>query len=280
MTPLQSTFSIINIALVKGQPRTLSLKELIQLFIKHRIEVIRRRAAYRLQQAQNEAHRIEGLIYAVCDIEEVIQLSRSCRTRDEAIEKLMTRGYHIPPDHPAAPKIPNRFLAQSAEGKVMLSRTQAEAIGRLQLIQLVGLEIEKLVAEYTKLLEQIEEHEAILASEQRVLEIIRQDIAQLKDRYADPRRTEITEAVDDLDIGDLTPVEQVVVTITHSGYVKRLPVERYRTQGRGGRGVIGADTKKDDFTEQVFVASTHVTPIRESPSRRFTAIMPPRLTLR
>ncbi|MCG8553461.1 MAG: DNA gyrase subunit A, partial [Desulfobacterales bacterium] len=118
MTPLQSTFSIINIALVKGQPQTLGLKSLISLYVDHRIEVIRRRTAYRLRVAQQEAHRIEGLIYAVCDIDEVIKLIRSSRTRDEAIEKLMQRGFKIPADHPAAPTIPDRFLAQSAENDV------------------------------------------------------------------------------------------------------------------------------------------------------------------
>lgn len=257
MTPLQSTFSVINIALVHGQPRTLGLKELITAFIEHRVEVIRRRTAYRLRQAQSEAHRIEGLIYAVCDIDEVIALIRSSRTRQEAIEKLMARGYRIPSDHPFASQIPDRLLAQSAEVDVNLSKQQAEAIGRLQLIQLVGLEVEKLVSEYATLLEQIEVYEAILASEQRVLELILEDVAQIKARYADPRKTQINEAAGDLDMEDLIPVEQVVVTVTHQGYVKRLPVERYRTQGRGGRGVIGANTKKDDFGEQLFVASTH-----------------------
>ncbi len=258
MTPLQSTFSIINIALVNGRPKTLGLKELIELFVKHRVEVTRRRTAYRLNQAQQEAHRIEGLIYAVCDIDEVVKLIRSCRTRDEAIEKLMARGYRIPADHPYAKHIPDRLMARSANSDVNLSRRQAEAIGRLQLIQLVGLEIERLAGEYSKLLEQIEEYEAILASHERVLNIIREEITQLKDKYGDARRTQIAEAAGDLDIGDLTPVEQVVVTITHAGYVKRLPADNYRTQGRGGRGVIGADTRKnDDFTEQLFVASTH-----------------------
>ena len=257
MTPLQSTYSILNIALVNGRPRTLGLVELIQLFIDHRVEVIRWRTAYRLAQAQAEAHRVEGLIYAVCDIDEVVKLIRSSRTRDEAIEKLMARGFRIPADHPYAPQIPDRFLAQTAEDATHLSRLQAEAVGRLQLIQLVGLEIEKLVADYAKLLAQIEEYEAILASHERVLDLIRDDMRSLKDKYADERRTEITEAVGDLDLGDLTPVEQVAVTVTHAGYVKRLPVDQYRTQGRGGRGVIGAATKDDDFTEQVFVCSTH-----------------------
>lgn len=258
MTPLQSTFSIINIALVRGEPRTLGLKQLMELHVDHRIDVIRRRTAFRLNQAQQEAHRIEGLIYAVCDIEEVIRLIRSSRTRDEAIEKLMQRGFRIAPDHPQAPEIPERFLAQSAESAIHLSRTQAEAIGRLQLIQLVGLEIETLVANYAKLLSQIEEYESILASEQRVLDMIKEDLAELKRKYADERRTVIEAGeVGDLDIADLTPVEQVVVTISHSGYVKRLPTEQYKVQGRGGRGVIGAKSNDDDFVEELFVASTH-----------------------
>ncbi|WP_432800081.1 DNA gyrase subunit A [Poriferisphaera sp. WC338] len=258
MTPLQSTSSIINIALVKGQPQTLGLKELIRLHVEHRIEVIRRRTAYRLRQAQQEAHRIEGLIYAVCDIDEVIKLIRSSRTRDEAIQKLMVRGFRIPTDHPAAPTIPQRFLNQSAENDVILTKVQAEAIGRLQLIQLVGLEIETLVNNYTKLLEQIEDYEDILGSHTRVLSMIKDDVTELKAKYADPRRTEIQEGeVGALDLAALTPVEQVVVTITHAGYVKRLPVEEYKQQGRGGKGVIGAKSKDDDFSEQVFVASTH-----------------------
>ncbi|MEM6553162.1 MAG: DNA gyrase subunit A [Planctomycetota bacterium] len=258
LTPLQSTFSIINIALVKGQPQTLTLKQLLRLYIDHRVEVIRRRTAYKLRQAQQEAHRIEGLIYAVVDIDEVIKLIRTSQTREEAIDRLMQRGFRIPADHPSAPTIPQRFRNASAEGDVFLSRVQAEAIGRLQLIQLVGLEIETLIANYTKLLEQIEEYEAILGSEQRVLDIIKDDATEMKAKYADPRRTEIQAGeVGGFDLGELTPVEQVAVTITHKGYVKRLPVDQYKQQGRGGRGVIGAKSRDDDFTEHVFVASTH-----------------------
>ncbi|MEM6506120.1 MAG: DNA gyrase subunit A [Planctomycetota bacterium] len=258
LTPLQSTFSIINIALVKGQPRTLSLKELIDLYIEHRVDVIRRRTAYRLHQAQQEAHRIEGLIYAVTDIDEVIKLIRSSRTRDEAIQRLMERGFRIPADHPQAPQIPDRFLAQSAGSEIRLSRTQAEAIGRLQLIQLVGLEIETLVANYAKLLGQIEEYEEILGSEEKVLSLVKDDLAMLKDKYADNRRTQIVAGeVGELNIADLTPVEQVVVTISHRGYVKRLPTEQYKVQGRGGKGIIGAKSNDDDFIEHLFVASTH-----------------------
>jgi DNA gyrase subunit A len=258
MTPLQSTFSILNIALVKGQPQTLGLKDLLRLYIEHRVEVVRRRTTYRLRQALHEAHRIEGLIYAVCDIDEVIKLIRSCRTRDEAIDKLMARGFRIPQDHPYAAQIPQRLHDASAENDVRLTRVQAEAIGRLQLMQLVGLEIEKLTGEYGKLIEQIEQYETILADDQQVLDIIKAETAQLKAKYGDERRTQIedTEAVT-FDIAALTPVEQVVVTITHAGYVKRLPVEKYRTQGRGGRGIIGANIKDEDFTERLFVASTH-----------------------
>ncbi|MEQ9453139.1 MAG: DNA gyrase subunit A [Phycisphaeraceae bacterium] len=258
LTPLQSTFSIISIALVRGQPRTLSLPELLNHYIDHRRDVIRRRTAYRLQQAQQEAHRIEGLIYAVCDIDEVIRLIRESQTRDEAIEKLMVRGFRIPADHPSAPKIPERLLAQSAVNPVALTRLQAEAIGRLQLIQLVGLEIEHLVANYAKLVAQIEEYESILADPSRVSQIIKDETADLKDKYADDRRTVIEEGeVGELNLAELTPIEQVAVTITNAGYVKRLPVEEYRVQGRGGKGVIGGKSREGDFTEHMFVSSTH-----------------------
>lgn len=258
LTPLQSTFSIINIALVKGQPRTLSLRQIIDCYVDHRVEVTRRKTAFLLNKAQQEAHRIEGLIYAVCDIDEVIRLIRESTTRDEAIEKLMARGFRIPADHEYAPKIPQRLLNVTAEGDTRLTRVQAEAIGRLQLIQLVGLEIEKLVSDYTRLVGEIEEYEAILADPKRVEAIILDEVAEMKTKHANDRRTVIEEGeANDLDMAALTPVEQVVVTITHSGYVKRLPVDQYKTQGRGGKGVIGSKSKDDDFTEEVFVASTH-----------------------
>lgn len=258
MTPLQSTYSIINIALVKGQPRTLGVKELVQYFIEHRIEVIRRRTQHRMREAIQEAHRIEGLIYAVCDIDEVIKLIRSCRTREEAIDKLLARGFRIAPDHPHAQQIPDRFLGQSADQDARLSRSQAEAIGRLQLIQLVGLAIEQLVSDYAKLLTQIEGYEEILGDEQRVYQMIKDDTLELKAKYGQPRRTQFTDIeVGELNIAELVPVEQVAVTVTHWGYVKRQPVEQYSTQGRGGRGIIGNNIKDEDFTEQVFVSSTH-----------------------
>jgi DNA gyrase subunit A len=258
---LQTTFSLMNIVLVNRQPRTLSLKEMIRLFIDHRMEVITRRTQHLLQKAQQEAHLKEGLIYAVCDIDEVIRLIRSSSTRDEAIEKLMERGFQIPADHPHAPLIPQRLKDQAAsspEGMIKLSRAQAEAIGRMQLISLVGLEIEKLARDYAELVDEIEGYEFILSDEKNVLAIVREDTVEIKDKYSVPRRTTIEDAeAEDVDMGDLIPVEKVAVTISHSGYVKRLPIEAYRTQARGGRGVIGADTKDEDFTEHVFVSSTH-----------------------
>ena len=193
LTPLQSTFPIHNIALVRGQPRTLTLREMLDLYIEHRRDVIHRKTAYRLKQAQIEAHRIEGLIYAVLDIDEVIKLIRSSTTRDEAIEKLMARGFRIDPSHPAAPSIPARLKAATAENEVALSRVQAEAIGRLQLIQLVGLEIEKLVADYTKLVDAIEDYEDILATPGRIDAILLGDVSTMRDKYANPRRTLITD---------------------------------------------------------------------------------------
>ncbi|MAE59970.1 MAG: DNA gyrase subunit A [Planctomycetaceae bacterium] len=257
-TSLQNTFSIMNIALVNRQPRTMGLKELIQHFIDHRRDVIVRRTRYRLRHAQQQAHIQEGLIYAVCDIDEVIKLIRESSARDEAIEKLMARGFRIPPDHPFAPKIPARLLEQSADDDIALTKVQAEAIGRMQLIQLVGLEIEKLAQTYTALIEEIEGYELILRDEDLVLDIIREDTLEIKEKYANPRRTVIEgEEVTDIVIADLIPVEDVVLTISHAGYVKRLPKDAYRTQGRGGRGVKGADTRDDDFTEHLFVASTH-----------------------
>ncbi len=259
-TALQSTVSVMNIALVHRQPRTLSLRELLAYFIDHRKEVIRRRTRHLLREAQQKAHLREGLIYAVCDIDEVIKLIRTSSTRDEAIERLMARGFRIPEGHRYAPQIPERLkqaVAASPGGEVALTRVQAEAIGRMQLISLVGLEIEKLVAEYTELLAEIEGYELILADESRVLDIIREDTLELKDKYANERRTAIEGEASDLDMADLIPEQDVVVTISHAGYIKRLPIESYRTQARGGRGVIGADFRDEDFTEQLFVASTH-----------------------
>jgi len=258
-TPLRSTFSIINIAIVDNQPRTLSIKQLIEQYIRHRREVIRRRTRHLLQQAKKRAHVLEGLIYAVCEIDEVIAIIRGSRTREEAIDRLVARRFRIAPDHRYASLIPQRLLdaASVAEG-APLTRVQADAIGALRLIQLVGLEIEKLTGEYRDILGEIDGFEAILADEQRVLEIIRADVRDLKERFGDPRKTEIEEAdSEEFDMGELITEHDVVVTISHEGYVKRLPVGTYREQGRGGRGVKASDAREGDFVEHLFVSSTH-----------------------
>ncbi len=256
-TPCQITVSMINIALVNRQPRTMGLKELIQHFIDHRKEVITRRTRFLLRKAQQRGHILEGLIFAVCDIDEVIRLIRSSGTREEAIQKLRERAFRIAPDHKFAPRIPQVLLERVNEKPVILSQVQAEAIGRLQLIQLVGLEIEKLVNEYREVAEEIAEYEAILANESMIYDIIREDVFEMKEKYGDDRRTQIEGAATDMDMEDLIAREDVVVTISHEGYIKRLPVDTYRSQGRGGRGIKGTESKEGDFVEHLFVANTH-----------------------
>ena len=262
-TPLQSTFSIINIALVNHQPRTLDLRSLIDLWIDHRRDVIRRRTECLLRQARQQAHRLEGLVYAVCDIDEVIQLIRGCRTREEAIEKLMTRRFRIPADHPYAPQIPERLLeaaGREIDGQVgaVLTKVQAEAIGALRLIQLTGLEIEKLTGELRSIHEEILGFEAILADDEKVRALIREDCLEIRERFADDRRTVIEEGeADGFVMEELIQEHRVAVTITHGGWIKRLPVDTYREQGRGGVGVKGGDAREGDFIEHLFTASTH-----------------------
>src|SRR3954468_24626566 len=256
-TPCEITVSMINIALVNRQPRTMGLKELIQHFIEHRHEVILRRTRHLLKKAQQRGHILEGLIFAVCDIDEVVRLIRSSSTRDEAIEKLRKRAFRIAPDHPYAPKIPKRLLDLAAENPVLLSQAQAEAIGRLQLIQLVGLEIEKLVDEYSEVVKEIEGYEYILNNESAVIDIVRNDTFEMRDKYGDARRTEITGGVSEFNMDKLIAQADVVVTVSHGGYVKRLPVGTYQAQGRGGRGVKGTESRDGDFVEHLFVANTH-----------------------
>lgn len=263
-TPLQQTFSIQSIALVNRQPRTLSLREMIRCYIDHRIEVIRRRTAFMLGEARKRAHLLEGLIYAVCDIDEVIRIIRASRSRVEAIDALMSRRFRIAEAHPYAPRIPARLMAQvrSAEkgggGGVPLTRVQAEAIGNMRLIQLTGLEIEKLVKDYADLTAQIEHYEKILSTPQMVLDMIKADCEAMKARYNSPRLCELQEGEgEDLNIASLIPVQDMAVTISHQGYAKRVALETYKQQGRGGKGIIAGTTKEDDFIEHVLAVSTH-----------------------
>jgi DNA gyrase subunit A len=256
-TPCEITVSMINIALVNRQPRTMGLKELIEHFIAHRKEVITRRTRFLLRKAQQRGHILEGLIFAVLDIDEVVRLIRASKTREEAIGKLRERAFRIAPDHPAAPKIPQQLLDRVADKPALLSQAQAEAIGRLQLIQLVGLEMEKLVSEYREVVEEIEGYEAILRDENLVLDIIREDTMEMKEKYGDDRRTQITGEASEYNLDALIAAEDVVVTVSHGGYVKRLPIDTYRSQGRGGRGIKGTESKEGDFVEHLFVANTH-----------------------
>jgi DNA gyrase subunit A len=256
-TPCQITVSMINIALVNRQPRTMGLKELIEHFIAHRKVVITRRTKFLLRKAQQRAHILEGLIFAVCDIDEVIRLIRSSKTREEAIEKLRVRAFRIATDHPFAPQIPQRLMDRVATKPVLLTQVQAEAIGRLQLIQLVGLEIEKLVNEYREVADEIADYERILGSDAAVLDIIREDIFEMREKYGDDRRTEIIGGVGAFNMDALIAQEDVVVTVSHNGYIKRLPTDTYRAQSRGGRGIKGTESKEGDFVQHLFVANTH-----------------------
>ncbi len=239
----------------------MGLKQLIECYVDHRIEVIRRRTRHLLREAKKKAHVLEGMIYAVVDIDEIIQLIKSSQTREEAIQKLMDRRYSIPASHPAAKDIPQRLMnmmrESDADGGVLLTRVQAETIGGMRLIQLVGLEIERLVKEYTSIIEEIEGYEAILANHRMVLDIIVEDCEEMKDRFGRDRLTTIEDAAGDIDIEALIQEQEMAVTISHSGYVKRVPLETYQAQGRGGKGIKASDSKDDDFIEHLFAASTH-----------------------
>lgn len=260
-TPLQDTFSINNLALVNRQPRTMGLIQLIECYIDHRSEVITRRTQFLLREAKKKAHVLEGMIYAVCDIDAVIREIRASQTREEAIGRLMKHRFQIPRTHKHAGKLPESLLARLAEsekaGGVALTRVQAETIGGMRLIQLVGLEIEKLTKEYRDIVAEIEGYEAILADHARILAIIKADCEEMRARFDSPRRTEIEDANLDIQIAELIPRETIALTISHQGYVKRVPLDTYREQGRGGKGIRGGDTREDDFISHVFVAETH-----------------------
>jgi len=278
-TPLQVTFSIHNIALVNRQPRTLSLLEIIKYYIEHRFNVIRRRTAYLLAEARKRAHVLEGMIYAVCDIDDVIRLIRASQTRNEAIERLIDKKFRILPTHPFATRIPARLMEQlakaEARGGVSLTRVQAETICNMRLSQLVGLEIERLVDDYRQLSIQIEDYEDILAKRERIAAIIKADCEEMKARYGPmkshwlsagtegkntyaTRMTEIHDAAEgDINIESLIQIEDMAVTISNQGYAKRVALNTYRQQGRGGKGIIGGQTKEEDFISHMFVASTH-----------------------
>ncbi|MBQ8111249.1 MAG: DNA gyrase subunit A [Clostridia bacterium] len=232
-TQLQDTFGAIMLALVDGTPRILSLRQMIHHYLEHQEDVIRRRTQYDLNKAEARSHILEGLIIALDNIDEVIALIRASRTTQEAKEGLMSR--------------------------FGLSERQAQAILDMRLQRLTGLERDKIEAEYAELQKLIAYYRAVLSDESMVLGIIKDEITEIKRKYADERRTEISALDGEIDMLDLIQEEDMVVTLTHYGYVKRLPKATYRAQRRGGKGVVGATTREEDFVEQMYVVSTHDT---------------------
>ncbi|RAV28725.1 DNA gyrase subunit A [Sinomicrobium soli] len=230
-TALQSSFSVNNIALVNGRPQLLNLKDMIYHFVEHRHEVVVRRTEYELKKAEERAHILEGLIIASDNIDEVIALIRASGNAEEAREKLMER--------------------------FSLTEIQARAIVEMRLRQLTGLEQDKLRAEYEDIIKYIEELRDILARKERRMEIIKEELQEVRDKYGDERRSVIEYAGGDFSIEDMIPDEQVVITISHAGYIKRTPLSEYKTQNRGGVGQKASNTRNEDFLEHLFVGTNH-----------------------
>ena len=230
-TALQTSFSVNNIALVNGRPQVLNLKDLIVHFVDHRHDVVVRRAQYELKKAEETAHILEGLIIASDNIDEVIALIRSSKSPDEAREKLMK--------------------------KFKLSEIQSKAIVEMRLRQLTGLEQDKLRAEYDNLLKTIEDLKDILSREERRMDIIKTELEEIKSKYGDERRSIIEYSANEMRIEDLIPNEEVAVTISHAGYIKRTSLTEYKVQNRGGVGSKGSSTREKDFLEKLFVATNH-----------------------
>jgi DNA gyrase subunit A len=230
-TQMQTTFGVIMLALVDGRPQILTLKEMMQHFIAHRNEVVVRRSKFELDEAEKRAHILEGYIIALDNIDAIIRLIKASRDVETAKNGLMK--------------------------KFKLSEVQAKAILDMRLQRLTGLERKKIEEEYRETIKLIERLKAILKNKQLQMQIIREELQQIRDKYSDERRTEIVYKAEEFSIEDMIAEEQVVITISHNGFVKRFPVSGYRRQSRGGRGSSGAATKEDDFIEAMFIASTH-----------------------
>ncbi|HEY8414609.1 MAG TPA: DNA gyrase C-terminal beta-propeller domain-containing protein, partial [Thermaerobacter sp.] len=230
-TPMQVSYGIILLALVDGQPRVLTLRQMLLHYLDHQKNVIIRRTRHDLEKAEARAHILEGLRIALDHIDAVITLIRQSRTVDEARTGLM-EGFN-------------------------LTEKQAQAILDMRLQRLTGLEREKVEEEYQELLKEIEYLRAVLGSERMVLDIIKRELLEIRERYGDARRTKIVAGAADFEVEDLIAEEDVVITLTHRGYIKRLPVDTYRSQRRGGRGVTGIQTREEDFVSQLFIATTH-----------------------
>ena len=256
-TSLQTTFAIANIALVNNRPELLSIREMLDHFIKHRKEVVRRRSRFLLKRCRNRAHILEGLILAISDIDEIINIIKRSPDTPTAKLNLMKKPLRLAESATLRKLLPEAFVKARSEGEHFLTGPQADAILTMQLQRLTGLEMEKLAKEYAGLVEQIEGYEAILANESILLDIIREDIHEIKGKYGDARRTQFSAEAEMLAIEDLIADEDVIVMVSHSGYIKRMTTDTYRRQGRGGRGIIGSDTKEGDFIQHLFIASTH-----------------------
>ncbi len=230
-TQLQTSFSVNNVALVKGRPQTLNLKDLIAYFVEHRHEVVVRRTEYELRKAKERAHILEGLLIALDNLDEVIKLIRASQTAEIAREGLMEN--------------------------FKLSEIQARAILDMRLQRLTGLERDKIKNEYEELMKTIEYLESVLADEGLRMQIIKDELLEIKEKYGDERKTEIVYAAEDFRVEDMIPNEEVVVTISHLGYIKRTLLNEYKTQSRGGRGSRGSSARNEDFLESLFVAHTH-----------------------
>jgi len=266
-TQLQNVFGINMVALVDGRPQLLNLKQCLQAFIRHRRDVVTRRTVFDLRKARQRAHILEGLAVALANIDEVIQVIKSSPNRAEAKESLMARSW--------APGAVTGMLERSGsiatrpddleagfglvEDGYRLSEAQTQAILDLRLHQLTGLEQDKIVSEYRDLLDLIDELLAILQDPERLMQVIRDELTELRDRYGDARRTEILTDHLDLTLEDLITEEDVVVTLSHAGYAKSQPLSDYRAQRRGGRGKSATEVKEEDFIDKLFIASTHDT---------------------
>jgi DNA gyrase subunit A len=259
-SPLQDTFSVILLALVDGKPRTLTFKQLLEEFLRHRTTVIRRRTQFLLGKARKRKHTVEGLLLALANIDEIIRLIRASKTQAEAKAALM--GVEAPASMMERALGPDGFKIfqdeQGAADVYRLTAVQADAILRMTLGQLVNLEQQKLADEHAELLKEINEYLRILGDEANIRAIIKDDLIELKKKYGDERRTEISgEEIGSVDVGDLITEEMMVVSISHKGYIKRTPASVYRAQRRGGKGLKGAETEEEDPIEHLFAASTH-----------------------
>jgi DNA gyrase subunit A len=259
-SPLQTSFSMNFMALVDGKPRELSIKDFLTEFLRHRISVIRRRTQFLLARARKQKHTIEGLLLALADIDEIIRIIRASKTQAEAKVGLM--GIECPAsmmERALGEKGFNVFKEERGESDTYtLTSVQADAILKMTLGQLVNLEQERLGKQHAALLDEILEYQRILSDDDNIRSIIRDDLADIKKKLADPRRTEISGVeIRHIDLEDLIEEEDMVVSISHKGYIKRTPVSTYRAQRRGGKGIKGAKIEDEDPIEHVFAASTH-----------------------